>query len=39
MDPQLSVVIPVHNEAGNICLLIEEVLVALRGKISFEIVA
>ena len=34
----LSVVIPAHNEAGNIATLLQEVCDALRGRIEFEIV-
>jgi dolichol-phosphate mannosyltransferase len=37
-DPELSVVVPVRNEAGNIAELTEEIVAALRGKSSFEIV-
>lgn len=37
--PDLAVVIPVHNEAENIGSLLAEVCAALRGRISFEIVA
>src|SRR3546814_2156837 len=36
--PELSVVIPVHNEAANIRSLLDEVCVALRGRMRFEIV-
>lgn len=36
--PQLSVVIPVHNEEGNIMPLLAEIVAALRGVIAFEIV-
>lgn len=36
--PQLSVVIPVHNEEGNIMPLLAEIAAALRGVIDFEIV-
>lgn len=36
--PALSVVIPVHNEYGNIAPLIDEVIAALGGRLSFEIV-
>ncbi|HEX6956714.1 MAG TPA: glycosyltransferase family 2 protein [Ferrovibrio sp.] len=38
LPPELSVVIPVHNEAANIGALLDEVCAALRGRISFEIV-
>ena len=34
----LSVVVPIRNEAGNIAELTEEIVAALRGKASFEIV-
>jgi dolichol-phosphate mannosyltransferase len=36
--PELSVVVPVHNEAGNIRPLIEEIARALEGVVAFEIV-
>jgi dolichol-phosphate mannosyltransferase len=36
--PDLSVVVPVHNERDNIVPLLTEITVALRGKIDFEIV-
>ena len=36
--PELSVVVPVHNEAGNIEPLIAEIEAALDGRIVFEIV-
>jgi dolichol-phosphate mannosyltransferase len=36
--PELSVVVPVHNEQDNIASLIEEIVAALRGRIAFEIV-
>lgn len=36
--PGLSVVIPLHNEAGNIEALLDEVVLALRGVISFEVI-
>ncbi len=36
--PQLSVVVPVHNEEDNIAPLVDEILTALRGRIAFEIV-
>ena len=35
---ELSVVVPVHNEEDNVAPLIEEIVAALRGKASFEIV-
>lgn len=34
----LSVVVPVHNEEENVAPLIEEIVAALRGKATFEIV-
>ncbi|MFN3310810.1 MAG: glycosyltransferase family 2 protein [Thermomonas sp.] len=37
-SPQLSVVVPVHNEEDNVAPLIAEILAALRGRIAFEIV-
>ena len=37
-QPELSVVVPVHNERGNIAPLIVEICAALRGRIAFEIV-
>lgn len=36
--PQLSVVVPVHDEAGNIAPLVREVVAALRGVVAFELV-
>ena len=36
--PELSVVVPVHNEAGNIRPLIDEIARALDGVAAFEIV-
>ena len=36
--PQLSVVVPVHNEEDNVAPLIGEIIAALRGRIGFEIV-
>jgi dolichol-phosphate mannosyltransferase len=36
--PDLSVVVPVHNERDNIVPLLNEIAVALRGKVDFEIV-
>ena len=35
--PQLSVVVPVHDEAGNVAPLVREVLAALRGVVAFEL--
>jgi dolichol-phosphate mannosyltransferase len=34
----ISVVVPVHNEAGNVAELTAELVAALRGRTSFEIV-
>ncbi|HSE11349.1 MAG TPA: glycosyltransferase family 2 protein [Rudaea sp.] len=36
--PELSVVVPVHNERDNIVPLLTEIVAALRGKADFEIV-
>ncbi|PZQ15408.1 MAG: dolichol-phosphate mannosyltransferase [Rhodanobacter denitrificans] len=36
--PQLSVVVPVHNERDNVLPLIDEILAALQGVCDFEIV-
>ncbi|MES2858978.1 MAG: glycosyltransferase family 2 protein [Pseudomonadota bacterium] len=36
--PQLSVVVPVHDEEDNVAPLVGEILAALRGLIDFEIV-
>lgn len=36
--PELSVVVPVHNEEDNIAPLVTEILAALRGVVAFEIV-
>ncbi|HEU4814030.1 MAG TPA: glycosyltransferase family 2 protein [Xanthomonadaceae bacterium] len=36
--PQLTVVVPVHDEAGNIGPLVREVVGALRGVVAFELV-
>lgn len=36
--PQLSVVVPLFNERDNIGILIDEIVLALRGRIDFEIV-
>lgn len=36
--PELSVVIPLHNEAGNIGALLVEVRAALRGVVGFEVI-
>ncbi len=37
-DPELSVVIPLHNESGNIAALLTEVSAALRGVVTFEVI-
>lgn len=37
-DPNLSVVIPVHNEGGNIASLLDEVVASLQGRVSFELI-
>ncbi|MDO4709165.1 MAG: glycosyltransferase family 2 protein [Pseudomonadota bacterium] len=36
--PELSVVVPVHNEQDNIAPLVAEILAALRGVLAFEII-
>lgn len=36
--PELSVVVPVHDERGNILALIDEIVAALLGRADFEIV-
>jgi dolichol-phosphate mannosyltransferase len=36
--PELSVVVPVHNESGNVRPLLHEITAALRGRLTFEIV-
>lgn len=36
--PEISVVVPVFNEEGNIAPLVREIAAALRGRIAFEIV-
>jgi len=36
--PELSVVVPVHNERDNIVPLLTEIVAALRGKADFEVV-
>lgn len=38
LSPELSVVVPVMNEADNIAPLVREIVAALSGKVSFEIV-
>ncbi len=37
-DLDISVVVPVHNEADNLAELTAEIVSALRGKSTFEIV-
>lgn len=37
-SPQLSVVVPVHDEEDNVAPLVGEILAALRGRIAFEII-
>lgn len=37
-QPELSVVVPVHNERDNVAALIGEIVTALRGQIAFEII-
>jgi dolichol-phosphate mannosyltransferase len=37
-SPELAVVVPVKNEAGNILPLVEEIHAALEGKVEFEVV-
>ncbi|MFD0740127.1 glycosyltransferase family 2 protein [Lysobacter koreensis] len=37
-QPQLSVVVPVFNEQGNVATLVHEIVAALRGAEPFEIV-
>ena len=36
--PELSVVVPVHDEADNVALLVAEIDAALSGQLAFEIV-
>ena len=36
--PEFSVVVPVFNERDNVTPLVNEIIAALRGKVSFEIV-
>jgi glycosyltransferase involved in cell wall biosynthesis len=38
VSPQISVVVPVRNEAGNIAPLVAEIVAALTGRWTFEIV-
>ncbi|MBP8098640.1 MAG: glycosyltransferase family 2 protein, partial [Arenimonas sp.] len=37
-NPELSVVVPVFNERDNVAPLVHEIVMALRGRIPFEIV-
>ena len=37
-QPELSVVIPVYNEAGNVAPLADEVKASLAGKIAYELI-
>jgi len=36
--PLLSVVVPVHNEAGNVAVLLDEIETALGGRVDYEVV-
>ena len=36
--PELSVVVPVFNESGNVAALLDEIVGALRGRVDFEAV-
>ena len=38
ITPELSVVVPVHNERDNVTPLVDEIVAALRGLIPFEII-
>jgi dolichol-phosphate mannosyltransferase len=38
LRPALSVVVPVHDESGNIPVLISEIHAALSGRVAFELV-
>lgn len=38
MNPELSVVVPVYNEADNIASMIEEIQVALDDRLNYEII-
>jgi dolichol-phosphate mannosyltransferase len=38
VPPTVSVVMPVRNEEGNVALVVEEIVAALNGRWSFEIV-
>ncbi|MGL6290387.1 MAG: glycosyltransferase family 2 protein, partial [Silanimonas sp.] len=38
LRPDLSVVVPAFNEAGNVGRLVDEIVAALRGRIPFEMV-
>lgn len=36
-DPALAVVVPLHNEGGNVLALIEEIQAALESRLEFEV--
>ena len=36
--PQLSVVVPIHNEQDNVAALLAEIAAALRGRLEWEAV-
>lgn len=36
--PQLSIVVPLHNEKDNILPLLDEIVAALRGRLAFEVI-
>ncbi len=36
--PELCVVVPVHNEEGNVAPLVGEITAALRGRLAFEMI-
>ena len=38
IDPAVSVVVPVRNEAGNIAPLVTEIATALNGQWPFEVI-
>ncbi len=38
LTPELSVVVPAFNEAGNVGHLVDEIAAALRGRVAFEMV-
>lgn len=38
MSPELSVVVPVHNEADNLASLLAEIRVALEGRADYEVI-